>query len=339
MLEKPNLEDEKIVACLWNDYGLRAEEVAFLPLGADKDTAVYRVIGDNATPYFLKLRRGAFNEMTVVVPGLLRDQGSEHVIAPLLTHSRQLWAALDEYKVILFPYVEGQNAFDAGLSDHHLVELGQTLKSLHTTALPPRLANQIERESFSPHWRAAVKQLQVQIEQQTFPDPVAAELAEFLRTKRVVVSELVNSAERLAAVLQSRALPYVLCHADIHVWNILIDTQGRLYIVDWDTLILAPRERDLMFIGGGLMRHGHTNHEEALFYEGYGQVQIDPVALAYYRCERIVEDIAAYCEQIVLTDAGGADRAEGLRQLKSQFLPGEVVEFALRSKSKGIVER
>jgi spectinomycin phosphotransferase len=44
-----------------------------------------------------------------------------------------------------------------------------------------------------------------------------------------------------------------------------------------------------------------------------------------------VQDIAAYGEQILATLAGGDDRANGLRQLTSQFQPGGVVEFAHRS--------
>jgi len=120
----------------------------------------------------------------------------------------------------------------------------------------------------------------------------------------------------------------VLCHADIHAWNLLIDANATLYIVDWDTLILAPKERDLMFVGAGLDKLWPSAREEALFYQGYGATEIDPTALAYYRYERIVEDIAAYCQQLLLTDQGGDDRAEGLRQLVGQFEPGAVIEVA-----------
>jgi spectinomycin phosphotransferase len=56
MLIKPDLKDEEIVRCLRDAYGLTIETVAFLPLGADFNTAVYRVTTSNQMDYFLKLR-------------------------------------------------------------------------------------------------------------------------------------------------------------------------------------------------------------------------------------------------------------------------------------------
>jgi spectinomycin phosphotransferase len=50
--------------------------------------------------------------------------------------------------------------------------------------------------------------------------------------------------------------------------------------------------------------------------------------LAYYRYERIIEDIAIYCEQIFLTDEGGRDREQSLQYLASNFLPNGVLEIA-----------
>lgn len=53
------------------------------------------------------------------------------------------------------------------------------------------------------------------------------------------------------------------------------------YLVDWDDPIMAPKERDLMFIGGGVGNVWNRSHEEELFYEGYGKVDVNPVLLAY----------------------------------------------------------
>jgi spectinomycin phosphotransferase len=124
----------------------------------------------------------------------------------------------------------------------------------------------------------------------------------------------------------------VLCHSDIHAGNILIDTNNSFYIVDWDNPILAPKERDLMFIGGAQGFAGHTaQEEETLFYTGYGQTQIDPIAQAYYRYERIVQDIAAFCEQLLSTNEGGEDREQSLLYLESNFLPKGTIEIAYQA--------
>jgi len=153
-----------------------------------------------------------------------------------------------------------------------------------------------------------------------------------LRTKRAEVLDLVERAERLAEELQAREPEFILCHSDIHAGNILIDGNGAFYIVDWDNPILAPKERDLMYAGGGQFLNTRTpQEEETLFYEGYGQTEIDPAALAYYRYERIVQDISEFCQDIFLTDEGGEDREQAFYYLSSNFLPGGVIEIAYRS--------
>lgn len=55
MLTKPNLKNEEIIACLRNAYGIDVATITFLPLGADFNTAVYRVTTSTQTDYFLKL--------------------------------------------------------------------------------------------------------------------------------------------------------------------------------------------------------------------------------------------------------------------------------------------
>lgn len=40
MLEKPTLEDEQIIKCLQDEYGLSIEIISFLPLGADVNSAI-----------------------------------------------------------------------------------------------------------------------------------------------------------------------------------------------------------------------------------------------------------------------------------------------------------
>jgi spectinomycin phosphotransferase len=332
MLEKPNIQDEKIIDCLRDLYRLHVVNLTFLPLGY-ADSAVYRAAVADETPYFVKLIRGIFDETSVAVPKFLSDQGIGQVMAPLANQSQQLWTELNEFKLIVYPFVEGHNGFQVDLSDRHWNEFGVALKEIHNVTLPTTLLNRLQRETYSPRRREMVQMFQSRIEQDIFHDPIAAKLAAFLKTQRDEVRFLVERADRLASALETRVPEYVLCHSDIHAGNILIDAHGSLYIVDWDNPILAPKERDLMFVGGGVGGIWCSTQEEALFYSGYGQTEIDPIALAYYRYERIVEDIAVFCEQILLTDKGSEDRENGVRKLASAFLPNNVIEIARRSEN------
>jgi spectinomycin phosphotransferase len=332
MLEKPDFPDEKIIACLQSEFELRVAAIAFLSLGADLNTAVYRITTDDDTSYFLKLRSGLFDETSVALPKFLSDQGIAYIITPLATQAGQLWANLDQFKVILYPFIEGRNGYEVDLSDRHWIEFGAALKRIHNLVVPPALIDRLQRETYSPKWREIVKASLARIETDTFDDPVAIDTAAFLQTKRAEVLDLVERTERCAQALQTRSPEFVICHADLHAGNILIDASGALYIIDWDTLILAPKERDLMYAGGGQFGATRTpDEEEELFYRGYGQTQIDPNALAYYRYERIVEDIAVECEQIFSTDGGGEDREQALRWLMSNFEPDGTIAIAYRA--------
>ncbi len=332
MLEKPNIPDQKIMDCLRDQYGFLITEFYFLPLGADMNTAVYKALTTDALPYFVKLRRGAFDGISVEVPKFLHDAGIQQIIAPLPTRSGGLWAALDTFNVIVYPFVEGQNGWHVALSEDQWHTFGRMLKQIHSVELPSDLKARIPRETYSPYWREEVKQFQRQIEDTTYADPSSAGLAQLLKDKRPVVNHLVKRAEDLAAVLQGQAANDTLCHTDLHMGNLLICEDGRFYIVDWDQPLLAPKERDLMFIASGIGDSWLApEQEEAVFYAGYGQTEINPVALAYYRYERIVQDFAAYAEQLLLTDEGGADRPEALRRVASQFEAGAVIEMAYRT--------
>ena len=105
------------------------------------------------------------------------------------------------------------------------------------------------------------------------------------------------------------------------------DVRGRLHLLDLDTLLLAPRERDLMFIGAGVAGHWRDAQEAIWFYEGYGPQQPDAQALAYYRCERIVADVVDYCEQLSVADSG-QNRPAPLAELQRQLAPGPELQIA-----------
>ena len=330
MLEKPDISEEFIISRLQGEYNIHVTALTFLPLGADMGTAVYRVVTNDATAYFLKLRKG-FQEIIVTVPLFLKSQGIQEIISPFETKSKQGWADFGKYKMILYPFIEGKNGFEMELSDSHKQTFGAALKRIHTIKIPLELKRVIPQEAFSPQWRERVKDFQRQVENSSFNDPNAAKLANFIRSRRREISRLIKRTEELASELQSQSHELVLCHTDIHGANILIANNDQFYIVDWDAPLLASKERDLMFVGGGIDEIWKTKRDEAVFYEGYGKTDVDFKVMAYYRHERVIEDLAAYGEQLLLTDEGGPDREEAYRRFTGNFEPGQTIEIAQKT--------
>jgi spectinomycin phosphotransferase len=328
MREKPSVPDEQIIACLQKEFEISVIDLKFF-LSGDVNTAAYDVIAADGTNYFLKLRK-EFDPILVTVPLFLKSQGIEAIIVPLETKSKRYWADFDEYKIILYPFVAGKTGFDMELSDQHKRDFGVALKAIHSVQVPPQLERLIPRESFSTEWRNSIRSFQVQAETISFQDPTAVKLAAFIKSKKDVISRLVERAEQLGATLRSQPLEYVLCHSDVHGRNILITEKAQLFIVDWDNPILAPKERDLMFVGGGIDPIWRNERDIAMFYEGYGDTEVNQSALAYYRYERVIQDLVELGRLLLLT-GDGADREQLYKYFSSNIEPGTRIEIAKKT--------
>ena len=332
MSARPDIADSEIVSCIKTMYGISIATVSFLHIGGDLDTSVYRLETEDHTAYFCKLRRGDFDPTTVELPRFLWDQGVQALIPPLATLSGQLFTPLNEFTLTLANFVEGIEGYEVELTASQWANFGKTVKQLHTTTLPTKFNQHIRKEEFDSTWRERCLAILGRLETESFKDPIINEWVTFLYPKRGMVLDAVKRAEKLAAQLSSTPLEHVLCHSDLHPGNLLIDRRHSLFIVDWDYPMLAPKERDLMFIGGGQGYKPYVaKQEETLFYKGYGPSQIDPVALTYYRYERAITDIAVESSRILLETLSEGERAEAFDILQLYFLPGCTLEMAIRS--------
>jgi spectinomycin phosphotransferase len=327
MPTKPDVPTGEIVEHLRTTYGLEPRHVALIAGRAHAEATVYRVDGHEGS-YLLKLapaRRGAPSPLA----RHLADSGISQVLAPLRTRDGQLSARLEDRQASLYPFVEGDNGFQTPLTEAQWTALGKVVRAIHDVKLPSSVSEVVRRETYSDTWHSKTRRYLAVVPSGHRDDSVARELIQFLSSKRAVITMLVEHAEELVPTFHRKALPEVPCHGDLHAGNVLGDGVGSLMIVDWDDPVLAPKERDLMFVGGGIGGVWNREEESAAFYRGYGSVTVDAEALAYYRCERIVEDVAVYCDQLLL-DGGdqGADREQMLRKLVSAFDPNDVVEIA-----------
>lgn len=330
MLEKQSLPDSLIINCLNTNYGFEVAKLTFLPIGADINASLYKAQTTGHGSYFVKLKKGHNHELSVVVLELLQMTGIQQIIPPIKSVHGRPTERIEDFTLIVYPFVEGQDGFSRDLTDIQWLKLGQALKQVHEMNVPSSIETQIRREVYSPKWREAVRSLYIYLDAEPV-DEVASKLLKFMQKNILAIRRLVDRAEQLSQKLQDQSPKFVLCHSDIHAGNVLLDGNDIIYIVDWDDPIMAPKERDLMFIGGGVGNVWNQPHEEKLFYKGYGKTEIDLPILSYYRHERIVEDIAIYGRELLLTKTGGMDRPEMYRQFIAMFEPQGVVDIAFKT--------
>ena len=325
----PDIKEEEIKLTLQEAYGFQTKTLEFLALGADLNTAVFCVVSDNQKVFFLKLRKNDFRPESVEIPAYMSKRGIKQVIPAISTRSGKLWKDFSLYVMILYPFIEGKNGFETNMTEKQWVEFGAVLKQFHCSKFSDAKTKNIPKENYSPRWRDSVLSFLNRFSVEKFHDPISNETSEFLKNNCSEIEELVNKTEIYAQKIIKNQPETILCHGDIHGWNLLIPNGTTLYIVDWDTLVFSPKERDLMFIGCGLGGKSLSPiQEEVFFYEGYGQTFIDPVAMAYYRYERVIEDFAVCIEHIFSTENVDEDRQQSMRIIKSYFLPHSPLDYA-----------
>ncbi len=336
MLEPPNLPEEALLDALRSGWGFSAHAAEFLPLGNDATAWAFRARGA-AGDGFVKLKRAAVYPPACSVPRFLHDQGLRAVTAPLPALDGSLYQPVGDYSLILYPYIEGACAMQAGLTSAQWTELGAFLRSLHAYSPENVPLPGIKVEDFRPPWADIARRAAARAGRGDFANRYQQTLAEFIRERKEQILALTARAEALGAQLRAQPPKFVLCHADIHTANLITGAAGNLHVVDWDGVIFAPKERDLMFVPHRAPRDSAAvSPAEVDFTRGYcpgeNSLRLDPLAAAYYAYEWVVQEIGDFGERVFFSaDCGEETLAGSVRGFVQLFEPGDVVEGAQRS--------
>jgi spectinomycin phosphotransferase len=294
MREQPRIPEERLRACLQDQYDLIPITLEFLPRGHDYNAGVYRVVSEQGIAYLLKVTSRSLYEPSCLVPRYLRDQGIISVVAPIPTQNRFLWTKLVDWTVIVYPFIDGESSL-MGMTNEQWKEVGSIFKRIHQVQLPPGGFPLLRTETFDPTEYA--RQVHAIETQNLHSRHGENESARALRASWIehqsTIHKAVTSLEKLAGVLQSRTFPYVICHADLHARNLIRDRAGNVFVIDWDEVMLAPKERDFIFI---------REPQADAFWEGYGQKEIDWILLSYYLWERVVQDVIEDAQNVCFKD-------------------------------------
>jgi spectinomycin phosphotransferase len=179
---------------------------------------------------------------------LRRDAGLDFVVAPLPARDGTPVRRLDEgSSIALFPWVDGEaREFGTALPATERAELIAMLDMLHRAEPPASIAHEPLDQ---PAARATVDDALTALDQPWSAGPFAAPARQWLCDHADCVRALVGDVVALAARVAARGTPVVVTHGEPHPGNVVRTADGPV-LVDWDTVALAPPERDLWFVAG-----------------------------------------------------------------------------------------
>jgi spectinomycin phosphotransferase len=315
MREQPSFPEERLRACLRDHYDLVPVTLDYLSLGLDFNAGVYRAVSEQGAPYLIKVTSRSLYEPRYLVPHYLRDQGITSVVAPVPTRNKALWTKADDWTVMVYPFIDGDTSW-TGMTGAQWQETGAIFKRIHQVVLPPVGFESLRKETFDPaEYARCIRTFETQHAHE-HSDGSASQRAlhSSWMAHQSTIHAVVTSMEKLAAVLQSRTFPYVICHADLHPANLLRDRAGGVFVIDWDEVMLAPKERDFIFV---------WEPAADAFFHGYGQTEIDWTVLTYYRWERVIQDVIACAQDVCFRDDCGEETRAAAAGLFQDILEEE----------------
>jgi spectinomycin phosphotransferase len=213
----------------------------------------------------------------------LRNAGLEFVVAPIPTsHGETLRRIGPRHTIALFPFVAGQagtyGTYDAGA---HAAVVAM-LAELHSAT--PAVRSVARSIGLELPGRCRLEAALHELTQTWSGGPLSEPARTTFAAHASDVVTFLSLADRLAAEVEKRGSTWVVTHGEPHSANVMRAGTRHLF-VDWDTVALAPRERDLwMLVEDGT--------EDLAGYTDATGHQIDEDAIDFFRLTWDLKDLA-----------------------------------------------
>ena len=320
MFTRPgNIADTTISDALRDGWALDTVSVEYLPEGFGSHHWVvqaadgqqwFATVDDLASRDFLGSSPSeAFDGLTraFATAAVLRDAGLEWVVCPSAGIDGKVLRWLHgSFSIAVFPYVRGVTAADYQ-SDIERTEVMGLLAELHQCT--ERVVAIARRETFAVPNRtdleAAIAEVATPWTGGPYAEPARALLGQHLdgvRGRLAAYDQLVQQALRDPS-------GWTVTHGEPDSRNVLRTDRG-MRLIDWDTVLIAPPERDLwMLVATG-------SDEAAQFYTAATGRAIEDSRLRLYALWWDLCEIAIYITGFRASHTDTEDSAESWRNLQ-----------------------
>jgi hypothetical protein len=240
----------------------------------------------------------------------LRDRGA-YVVAPVPAHDgTPLVRVGDHHAVAVYPFITGRS-FSWGdfSSPQHRRAVLDLVVAVHTA--PESVRRHATIDDFTiPHrdeLEAALRRTGT-----TGTGPYARPAAELVAAHTAPLRRTLDRYDALAAQGRHRPDRMVLTHGEPHPGNTMLTADG-WRLIDWDTAMVAPPERDLWSLDPG------DGSVVATYAELTGRQPL-PAMLELFRIRWDLADIAVEVSRFRRPHTGSADDDQAWEVLRSQLV-------------------
>ena len=249
-----DLSDDAVADALREGWGIGVNAIEYAAVGFGSHhwraaTASRRwfVTVDDLDTRLLKRtdsRSAARDRLTAALSTALtlRSSGYEFVVAPTPSRSGQVARSInDRYTIAVYPHVEGAagsfGPFDSRSERLAVVDL---LAQLHCAdvAVPARTTDHTIPS------RDRLQDAMANLSEPWSAGPFAQSAHELLQRHHRSLRRALVAYDDLVRAVRAESKPLVISHGEPHRGNVIVTPSGPL-LIDWDTTLLAPPERDL----------------------------------------------------------------------------------------------
>lgn len=238
----------------------------------------------------------------------LRDAGLGFVVGPTSTASGEALRRVGQrYTIALFPFVDGQAGRFGVYDTAGRIAVVKLLAELHQAS--PAVASAAGSAGLDLPGRRQIEAGLAELDQTWSGGPLSEPARHVFAGRASDVAELLALADRLSAEVRGRDSNWVVTHGEPHAANVMRTGESRV-LVDWDTVALAPPERDLWLVLS-------DDQEEATIYADATGHEVDQTALDFFRLTWDLKDLATYLDVLRAPHRDNEDTAQALQGVKN----------------------
>jgi spectinomycin phosphotransferase len=324
--EPPDLTCGQVTELLRRHWSIKPADVSYAPVGygsyhwvaADHDGPRWFVTADCLRPGGSLLGATARDTFTALVAAAqatrqLADQGCEFVLAPLPDRTDVLVRrVLPGWTMQVFPYLSGWSTEDGYWHDPvERARVAELVGRLHA-AMP---LSAVRRWDFAIPARAPLRSALADLDRPWSGGPYAEPTRTLLAATGTSIRARFRRYDALVAHLTVAPDPWVVTHGEPDSANVLRTDDGRMLLIDWCTMALAPRERDLVDLLDG------SPEVLAAYQRAAGPVAPRPAAFELFRLWWMLAQIGDYVQLFRHPHGDSADNADTWRNLYHRAYP------------------